>query len=362
MRNRLTAAFLLALAGVGCSTNRTTSGPQTSSVTPSPIGSVTPSAAPSPASSPASSPATNTLLTPSPSPVGSAPGLVKVGAAGAQLFPSPGGKPAHRLAGGVTVPFESRRSGWAEVLTPCQNRMWLKTDDAHGLPNPKIVLDAGHGGDELGAQGPTGLREKNVNLDVANRVALRLQSEGISSAVSRSTDYRATLDFRSEFATSVRPKALVSIHHNSVPDGPRDRPGTETYYQFGSADSKRLAGLIYEEAIKTIGAFTASWVGDTDAGAKWRLSGSGRDYYAILRRPRAGGVTAVMAELSFISNASEEGLLRQNDFLDAEANGVARGILRFLRTKDPGSGFTTPYPRTEPAGPGGGRAGCVDPS
>jgi hypothetical protein len=44
-----------------------------------------------------------------------------------------------------------------------------------------------------------------------------------------------------------------------------------------------------------------------------------------------------------------------------EGQAVARGIVRYLTTKDPGSGFVTPYDRTEPAGPGGGSSGCTDP-
>ncbi|MGH2690504.1 MAG: N-acetylmuramoyl-L-alanine amidase, partial [Actinomycetota bacterium] len=104
------------------------------------------------------------------------------------------------------------------------------------------------------------------------------------------------------------------------------------------------------------------WVGDTDAGAKWRLNSSGGDYYGILRRSGELKVTAVLAELAFVSNPSEEQLLARPDVQQAEGAAVARGILRFLRTPDPGSGFTTPYPRSAPAGPGGGSRGCVDPS
>jgi hypothetical protein len=102
-------------------------------------------------------------------------------------------------------------------------------------------------------------------------------------------------------------------------------------------------------------------VADRDAGAKYRLGDSGDDYYGILRRAAAGGVVASLVELAFISNPSEEALLKRDDVRRAEAGAVARGILRFLRTQDPGSGFVVPYPRTEPAGGGGGTTGCTDP-
>ncbi len=101
---------------------------------------------------------------------------------------------------------------------------------------------------------------------------------------------------------------------------------------------------------------------DRDAGAKYRLGDSGDDYYGILRRSAADGVVASLVELAFVTNPSEEALLRTDDVRRAEADAVARGILRFLRSEDPGSGFVVPYPRTEPAGGGGGTKGCTDPA
>jgi hypothetical protein len=100
-------------------------------------------------------------------------------------------------------------------------------------------------------------------------------------------------------------------------------------------------------------------VGDTDAGAKYRQGSSGDDYYAVLRQTK--GVVASLAELAFINNAPEAQLLARADVQQVEGEAVARGILRYLRTSDPGSGFTNPYARTTPAG-GGGKANCTDPA
>lgn len=319
-----------------------------------------PSATPSVSLSP-QSPAT-TAASPSRLPLSSAPGLLRTGPGGADVATVPGGSVVRRVRADVVMPFYARRSDWAQVRTPCDERTWVRESEVSGIADPQIVLDPGHGGDELGAQGTGGLTEKEVNLEVAQRAVRLLEEAGVKTAITRTSDYRATLDFRSAVSAATKPEALVSIHHNSVPDGPRDRPGTETYFQYGVAQSKRLAGLVYQEAVATISQFPASWVGDTDAGAKWRLNGSGADYYAILRRPRQNGITATLAELAFISNPSEESLLRRADVRTAEAQAIAKAVTRFLKTKDPGSGFTTPYPRTEPAGPGGGRQGCVDPS
>jgi hypothetical protein len=71
----------------------------------------------------------------------------------------------------------------------------------------------------------------------------------------------------------------------------------------------------------------------------------------------------VLAELGFISNPPEADLYARPDVQKVEGEAVARGILRYLTTADPGSGYTEPYPRETPAGPGGGRGtSCRDPA
>lgn len=285
-----------------------------------------------------------------------------VGPSGVRLAASAGGAPSGRIRPGVVLPIRAVAGGQARVMTPCERTAWVPLDAGSVVGSATVVLDPGHGGGETGAVGPAGLTEKEVNLAVARFAAEALRAEGVSVVLTREQDYRATLAFRAAVAGALKPAVMVSIHHNAEPDGPLPHPGSETYYQVQSADSKRLAGLVLEEARTALSPHGAQWVGDTDAGAKWRLNSSGGDYYAILRRPGELKVTAVLAELAFVSNPSEEQLLARRDVQQAEGAAVARGILRFLRTPDPGSGFTTPYPRSAPAGPGGGSRGCVDPS
>jgi len=224
-----------------------------------------------------------------------------------------------------------------------------------------IVLDPGHGGAEPGAVSPSGLVEAGVNLAVARHTQTALAAAGVPALLTRTGDYEVTLATRSEIARAVAPKAFVSIHHNAEPDGPRDTPGAETYYQIGSADSKRLAGLVHEEVVRAMSQYRVAWVADRDAGAKYR-PGSNGDYYAMLRQP--GKVVSVLAELAFISNPAEAELIAREDVQRVEGEAVARGIVRYLTTRDPGSGFTEPYPRVDPPGtggtPGAGRP-CRDP-
>lgn len=289
-------------------------------------------------------------------------GVLIVRDGGAELFDRPGGQGGGRLRAGVVVAYDAIQNDWAAVTTPCGNRAWVQRTLMNVQPTPVVVLDPGHGGKEPGATGPTGLTEKAVNLDIARRADAVLRSQGIAATLTRTDDYRATIDFRAAVAKAVNPAVFVSIHHNAEPDESRSTPGSEVFYQFRSSASKRLAGLVYEETVAALQVFPAQWAGDTDAGAKWRLNDRGGDYYGILRKVGEVRVTAALAELAFISNPSEEALLRQPDVRQRQAEALVRAIVRFLNTSDPGSGFTTPYPRSSPAGPGGGSGGCTDPN
>jgi N-acetylmuramoyl-L-alanine amidase len=258
---------------------------------------------------------------------------------------------------GVVAPVLGVDPGGFVVRTPCGG-----TAVANGLPLPgaTIVLDPGHGGDELGAVGANGLAEKDVNLLVATRAADLLRAAGATVVVTRTTDVRMTLEVRAEIVNRLAPRAFVSVHHNGGSDGPSARPGTETWAQHADPQARRLGGLLYEELLPAFAAHEGvAWQSDLDAGAKYRLNRRGGDYYGILRR--TNGVPAVLTEALFLSNPPEAELLARPDVQEAEAAAIARALTRFLTTDDPGSGFVEPYARADPAGPGGGGSGCVDP-
>lgn len=259
---------------------------------------------------------------------------------------------------GVALPvLETLADGRWRVRTPCSREAVVA--DGQPVTAAHVVLDAGHGGDEPGAVGPSGLVEADVNLDVTRRAAHLLRRAGYVVVETRTTDVRVTLATRAEVATRLGAGAFVSVHHNADPDGPWPRPGSETYFQIADPASRRLAGLVWEEVVAALEVYEADWVADTDAGAKYRPSSDGGDYYGVLRR--TAGVPAVLVEAAFITNPTEEALLADPAVRAAEAGAIARAVGRFFTTDDPGSGFTEPYPRTQPAGPGGGAAGCTDP-
>jgi N-acetylmuramoyl-L-alanine amidase len=240
--------------------------------------------------------------------------------------------------------------------SPCGNEVTVLGAPLSGAT---VVVDPGHGGDEPGAVGAAGTREKDVNLAIALETKRQLEAQGATVVLTRTGDYRITLASRAAIAQALQPAFFLSIHHNAEPDEHRATPGAETYHQIASADSKRAAGLVYEELLQAFSAYDVDWVADRDAGAKYRPAESGGDYYGILKR--TAGLPAVLSEAAFISNPPEEALLADPAFQAVEAGAFTRAIIRYVTTDDSGSGFVIPYPRTEPAGSGGGAAGCVDP-
>lgn len=240
--------------------------------------------------------------------------------------------------------------------SPCGNEVTVAGAQLSGAT---VVLDPGHGGDEPGAVGPAGTTEKDVNLAIALEAERQLEAQGATVVLTRTGDYRITIASRAAIAQALQPTLFLSIHHNAEPDEHRSTPGAETYYQIASADSKRLSGLVHEELFAAFSAYQVDWVADLDAGAKYRPRSGGGDYYGVLSR--TAGIPAVLSEAAFISNPPEEALLVDPAFQAVEAGAFTRAIVRYVTTDDPGSGFVVPYPRTEPAGSGGGAAGCVDP-
>ena len=252
--------------------------------------------------------------------------------------------------GVVAAVVSATADGSFVVLSPCGNRVTVRGEPIAGA---LVVLDPGHGGSESGAIGPTGLKESAVNLAVAQEVQRDLEASGVRVVLTRTADYRVTLASRGKIATALGAAAFVSIHHNAGPDHLQDTPGTEIYYQIADEQaSKRLAGLVYDETVTALMPYDLRWGAFREAGVKVRIGSQGADYYGILRN--AVGTPSALAELSYVTNAPEEALLKTAPFRAVEARAVSRAVLRYLTTDDAGRGYVGPSDRTEPAGPGGG--------
>jgi N-acetylmuramoyl-L-alanine amidase len=331
-------------------------------------------------------------------PGGSAVGVAVVGSAGAGLAAGAGGEPTVQAAAGLPLPVVGRSGEWLEVVDSCGNPAWVQDGDVEltpqaagrGTPGPGfdlsqavVVVDAGHGDRDWGAIGPEGLSEKVLNLDIAARVReLMLRPNSVdwaTGAVSDGSDipafgtvwltrppegplggqYEAGLAFRAELANSAGADVLVSVHNNTVPKVESDLPGTQVLYSVGNEDSARLGALLYEEVLRSMSAFEADWSAGDLVGAIARYNpDTGEDYYGLLRRAT---MPAAIVEGLYLSEPEEEALLATEEVKQAYAEGVYRGVVRFLTTDDAGTGLRPPDPYPEERTPTGTSA-CVVPA
>ena len=220
------------------------------------------------------------------------------------------------------------------VMTPCGNISTVST----GLPltGVRVVLDPGHGGSyDIGAVGPNGLSERDLNLTLSRAVLRELASRGIKAASTRNGHYGSPLSVRAAFADALGAEALISIHHNAPTSRTGNEPGTEVFVQSAStkqarADSARLGGLLYQEITAGLAGFdNVAWSRRSDAGVLRVLLPDGRDAYGMIRRPT---VPTALVEYGYLSNASEAALFATDEYIRVAAKATANAIEVYLNT------------------------------
>ncbi len=257
---------------------------------------------------------------------------------------------------GIAFPVVEEHPVAPIVTTPCANQIRLMAGTR--LDTVDIVIDPGHGGPETGSVGANRLYERDLNLEVALLTEQELTELGYSVTLTRRTDLHMPIRQRSAIARALAPQVFISIHHNGGAVRPSDDPGTETFHQVNNPDSRRLAGILYEEIQETFSAYDVEWVDTVHQGASSRLKATGEDAYGVLRL--APEVTSVITEALYMSNPPESRLMADPEVKAAEAAALARGIHRYLTTDDPGSGFRKSFIDPAMTGTGTG-VGCVDP-
>jgi N-acetylmuramoyl-L-alanine amidase len=275
------------------------------------------------------------------------------------------------LAARLTLPRVGGTAARPAVLTPCGYRVTLDARDVTAIPpgrgealpnNPPdvvVLVDPGHGGPhQLGALAPNGDREKDRNLQISLELRRLLTGRVGRVVLTRERDFEATLEFRAALADALDVDAAVSVHLNSSPDGPRSTPGTETFGSTADGVGRRFAGIVYEHLRRYTQTLPGPFVGDRDAGAKYRVGRDGRDYYGLLRRSHR---PFVISEALYISNAHEAALVARPEVRTGLAKALADALVAFTTSREPGSGWVRPYAR--PPDPGGGdRHACTDPT
>jgi N-acetylmuramoyl-L-alanine amidase len=217
-----------------------------------------------------------------------------------------------------------------------------------GLKLRRVVLDAGHGGDDVGTSGPDGLREKDVALDVAKRLGVLIQDRlGSDVIYTRTDDTFVPLGRRTAIANEANADLFLSIHVNSSPA--RAASGVETYYLSFTTSHSALETAARENAgaeqnihdlqdlLKQIALKDkvdesrefASRIQTSLVPMAARINRSSKDRgikkapFVVLIGAR---MPAVLVEIGFITNSQEEIMMHRGDHRQRIADALYKGV------------------------------------
>lgn len=180
-----------------------------------------------------------------------------------------------------------------------------------------FFIDAGHGGTDGGAKArKSGKWEKEINLQVAQKLMTLLEESGAQVIMSRETDMeysqskRADLTARLEKAQAGNAEMLISIHMNEYHSS--SESGPQVFYRKGQEKSRLLAGVLQQALIDGLNP------------AKKRSALAG-DYFMLSLE-----IPSVLVECGFLSNAAEEKLLLQSEYQEKVAHAIHDGVIEYF--------------------------------
>jgi N-acetylmuramoyl-L-alanine amidase len=222
-----------------------------------------------------------------------------------------------------------------------------------GLKISRIVIDPGHGGHDTGTIGPHGLMEKDLCLDVALRLGREIEEKlpGAEVIYTRKDDTFVPLEERTAIANDAKADLFISVHANSSHDAAAR--GIETYYLNFATSEESMAVAARENAlaqsslhdlqdiIKKIARNekveeSKELASDIQDSLTHRLQLVSQDERnrGVKKAPFVvligANMPSVLSEISFISNPSDEKLLRKTDQRQRVADGLYRGIASYL--------------------------------
>ncbi len=215
-----------------------------------------------------------------------------------------------------------------------------------------IILDPGHGGDNMGTIAPEGLVEKEVTLDIASRVRELLEQSSYQVLMTRDSDRSRSLRERAEFANNNRGDIFVSIHVNWIAN--RELRGVETFYLgptddpylqelaarenqqsgYSLADFKQILQQVYagvrQEESRRLGESVQEALFNSlyNVNASVRNRGVKSAPFGVLIWT---DMPAILAEVSCVSNRVEARLLMTPIYRQYLAEAIVRGIEAYSR-------------------------------
>jgi N-acetylmuramoyl-L-alanine amidase/putative methionine-R-sulfoxide reductase with GAF domain len=239
------------------------------------------------------------------------------------------------------------------VPPPTKEDLQLRTH----IPKMRIAVDAGHGGWDLGTVGRRGLLEKDLVLEVAQRLGKLLESRlGAEIIYTRQDDNYIPLDERAEIANHSQADLFVSVHAN-YSDLPSAR-GVETYYTnfFSTSNSKDKDGAkVQNTSTKTVNGptLTASELHEKIEQSRRLAASVQRSLYGTLSSKNPGlrdrgvkeagfvvltetAMPGILAEVSFVSSPTDEQKLRSDGYREQIAEALYKGIAHYAAASHSG--------------------------
>ncbi len=216
----------------------------------------------------------------------------------------------------------------------------------------EIVVDAGHGGKDPGATGRTGLKEKGVVLDIAQKLRAILQGKGVKVTMTRDGDEFISLNERTEIASRSKADLFISIHANSSPASGVSGLEVFSLRDLGTIEKNEaqrkinheimfkhlsmsknpskvdeiVSDMLYTSKQSVSEALAPRLVAATSRLAKTQNRGEKRARFFVLRNTL---IPALLVEVGFLSNAKEEKLLKTSSYRQKIAEGLAKSILDY---------------------------------
>jgi len=206
--------------------------------------------------------------------------------------------------------YDIRPAGRSLVLSIKYPPVFDITSDKP-LTGLKIAIEAGHGGDNTGAIGLSGLVEKDINLDLSLRLGELCASMGAEVVQVRDSDKYMLLTDKRQIAISSGADMLISIHANAGGRGYLSVAGTSTYWH--NPFWAPLARAIYDRMLET---------GLPEFGVVGSFN------YTVTR---ASQLPAILVEQAFMSHAEDEEKLADPEFRQLEAEKICQGIIDYLK-------------------------------
>lgn len=182
----------------------------------------------------------------------------------------------------------------------------------------KIVIDAGHGGEDFGchSQSGTKLHEKHLTLTLANMVERYLNYQGYTIVMTRTDDTFIPLKKRSQIANDDKVDLFVSVHFNSASN--KKAEGIEVFYYKTEQSSKRserskeIATLVLDQLIV-----------HTQAKSRGVKHGN----FSVIRETK---MPAILVEAGFLTNEAEMEKIRNTSYMQNLAQAIAKGVHEYL--------------------------------